>query len=251
MQLFGRQKIAMLVGEFLGTGILTLAIATLAKQGGAPYFVGTIAGVAVAALTLMVARVSGGHFNPVVTLGMWTVRRIPTLQALLYIAVQMFGGFVAFKIYEYLNVSVSLGDVVANWDWRVLVAEAIGAFIFTFGFAAATFQDYKGLKAASLIGASLFLGVLVAGLGSNAIVNPAVALGIDSWGRAYIYGPIIGAIVGMNLYVLLFAPVNTLTLSGLLNRRTAAARTTTSRSSSSRGTQSSTTKKKPAKRTRK
>src|SRR5690606_29756089 len=93
-----------------------------------------------------------------------------------------------------------------SFDWRVLVAEAVGALVFTFAFAAAVYQRYEGGKAAALIGGGLFMGIIIASVASNAILNPAVALGNQSWARAYIFGPIIGGVIGTNLYVLLFAP---------------------------------------------
>jgi hypothetical protein len=40
---------------------------------------------------------------------------------------------------------------------------------------------------------------------ANGALNPAVAYGINSWSLAYAIGPIVGAIIGMNLYAILFA----------------------------------------------
>jgi glycerol uptake facilitator-like aquaporin len=52
-----------------------------------------------------------------------------------------------------------------------------------------------------VIGGSLAIGATIAaGLGSNAILNPAIAFGIGSFGIAYIIGPIVGAVLGMWLF---------------------------------------------------
>ena len=103
----------------------------------------------------------------------------------------------------------ALKDLLPSFDMKVFVAEAIGAFVFTFGIAAAVYQGYKGLRLATTIGASLTLGILIASIASNGVLNPAVALGIQSWSFSYVAGPILGAILGMNIYAMLFtdAPV--------------------------------------------
>jgi len=45
---------------------------------------------------------------------------------------------------------------------------------------------------------------LVASLASNAILNPAVSVGIQSWSWTYATAPLVGAVVGSNVYVMLF-----------------------------------------------
>ena len=82
----------------------------------------------------------------------------------------------------------------------------MGAGVFTFGVAAAALHDMSKGMAAIVSGTSLFLGIMVASIGSSAIINPAVALGIQSWNWAYGGGPLVGGIVGVALYGLLYAP---------------------------------------------
>jgi glycerol uptake facilitator-like aquaporin len=206
-----RSKIAMLVAEFLGAGILATAVINVARsQIGIGYFVAFSAAIAYGVLTLVFASTSGAHFNPAVTIGMWTLRKIQTIQALAYIAVQMLGGLAAWRLAEYFT-GQSLTNIAGkNFDWKVLVAEVVGAFVFTFGIAAAVYQRQENGRLAATVGASLFVGVIIASLASNAALNPAVALGNQTWGRAYIFGPIIGSVIGMNLYALLFAPSRSL-----------------------------------------
>ena len=82
--MFGRRKIAALVAEFLGTGILTLLILSVQRSTiGVPYFVAIAAGLTVTVLTFALGKVSGAHLNPAVTLGMWTARQAATLTSVL------------------------------------------------------------------------------------------------------------------------------------------------------------------------
>ena len=49
------------------------------------------------------------------------------------------------------------------------------------------------------------MGVIVASVVSNGVLNPAVALGIQSWGIEYFVAPLVGGLIGFNLYALVFA----------------------------------------------
>lgn len=205
-----RKKIAMIVAEFLGTALLTLAVLAVSKSTiGIPYFVSIAAGLVVATVTLTLGAVSGAHLNPIVTIGLWSVRRIKALPAVVYIAAQLLGGIAAYYLFTYL-----IGQTWTNageFEGRILVAEAAGAFIFSLGWAAVVFQKLEGGKAAAVVGMSLMLAILVSAAGAGGIVNPAVALGVRSWvWGTYILGPVLGAIIGFNLYSLLFAPASSL-----------------------------------------
>lgn len=205
-----RKKIAMIVAEFLGTALLTLAVLAVSKSTiGIPYFVSIAAGLVVATVTLTLGAVSGAHLNPIVTIGLWSVRRIKTLPAVVYVAAQLLGGIAAYYLFTYF-----IGQTwnnVGDFEGRILVAEAVGAFIFSLGWAAVVFQKLEGGKAAAVVGMSLMLAILVSAAGAGGIVNPAVALGVRSWvWGTYVLGPVLGAIIGFNLYSLLFAPANSL-----------------------------------------
>lgn len=238
-----RSKVAMLVAEFLGTGILATAVINVFRsQIGIGYFVAFSVAITLATLVLVLGPTSGGHFNPAVTLGMWTLRKIQTIQALAFIAVQMLGGFAALRLAEYFT-SQKLTNIAGNsFEWKILIAEAVGTAIFTFGIAAAVYQRFEGGRLATAIGASLFVGTIVASIASNAALNPAIALANNTWSWAYAVGPLAGAIVGMNLYALLFAPARALAAS--------ASSTTTTVSASSKRSAASARKKPAAKSSR-
>jgi hypothetical protein len=138
------------------------------------------------------------------TIGLWTVRKLRTMQALSYLAVQLLGGAVAWELFVYLT-KVSGVHNTGTYSARILVAEATGTFVFAFVWAAAVYQRFNLFSKAVAIGGGLTVGSLVASLGSAGVLNPAVALGLHQWGwGTYVLGPILGAIVGFNLYNLLF-----------------------------------------------
>ena len=204
--MFGKNKIAMIVAEFLGAGILSVVVYSMIARTSFPLFSGLAAGLTLAMLVLVVGNVSGAHANPAVTLGLWSQRKVPTAQAVVYIAAQMLGGIAAWTLLKYF-LGHSLESLAGNkFEWKVVIAEGIGTAIFVFGVVSATYQKYEGGKLAAVVGSSLFIGVLVASMASNALLNPAVAVGVQSWNWAYATGPLIGAGVGANLYGMLFAP---------------------------------------------
>jgi aquaporin Z len=208
--MLSRNKIAMLVAEFLGTGILTAVVLAVSKSNiGIPYFVSLAVGLALAALATVLAPISGAHLNPAITLGLWSARRVKTLPALTYIVAQLLGAVCAYLLYTYFVNSHWANS--GKFESRVLVAEATGAFVFALGWAATVYRRLEGGKAAFAVGASLTVGMLVASVGSGGMLNPAVALGLRSWvWGTYVLGPVLGAIIGFNLYALLFAPAEAL-----------------------------------------
>lgn len=208
--MFGRKKIAMIVAEFLGTGILSFVVLAVSKSNlGLPYFVSIAAGLVVAAVTLALSAVSGAHLNPAITVGLWTARKVKTLPAIIYIAAQLLGAGAAYLLFSYM-----VGQHWSNagtFQSKILVGEVVGTFIFSLGWAAASFQKLPLGQSAGVIGMSLTLGIMAASTASAGFLNPAVALGARSWvWGTYILGPIIGSVVGFNLYSLLFAPVASL-----------------------------------------
>jgi glycerol uptake facilitator protein len=199
-----RKTVAALVAEFLGTYILASVVLSMAGRTHFPYYAAVGAGVTLMVLILGIGTASQSHFNPAVTLGMWTVRKIPTSDMIAYLAVQMLAGFTAFRINEYFLDQLLPNIAKDAWDWQAVLAETLGTMVFTLGIAAAVYQGYQGVQKAVTIGLSLTAGILMASLGSNSMLNPAVAVGMHSLSASYIVGPLLGALVGINLYALLF-----------------------------------------------
>lgn len=204
--MFGREKVAALVAEALGAGALTFLVLTVQRSSiGVPFFVAAAAGLTVLLMTFALGGVSKAHFNPALTLGFWTVRKIESLTAVMYIVFQLLGAWGAYWLYTYF-VNNTLQPVGGKYSLHILVAEAVGTALFAFGVASAVYQGFSRAVTASFVGLSLMLGVLAASSASIGLLNPAVALGVKAWvWGTYVAGPIIGAIVGINLYAYLFA----------------------------------------------
>jgi glycerol uptake facilitator-like aquaporin len=201
-----RRRVAMLTAEFFGTALITTIVLTLGKaQDSAAYFVALGVGLVIAALILTVGMTSGGHFNPAVSLGLWTVRRASALRTVSYIAVQLLGAATAYWLFTYMFDAKLVNS--GQFDPRILMAESLGTMLLCMGVAAAVFNNYKEGKTAATVGVSISVGIMVASIASAGLLNPAVALGIGSWvWGTYVLGPILGAVIGFNLYALLFAP---------------------------------------------
>lgn len=226
--MFGRQKAAALVAEFLGAGVLTLLVLSVQRSTiGVPFFVAIAAGLTVILMGFAVGGISDGHFNPAITIGMWTARKVTTFRTVVYIAAQMLGGWAAYYLYTYF-VHNSLQPVGGHFTGRIMVAEAVGTGIFAFAFAAAAFQGYSRATKSAFMGLGFMVGIVAASSASIGLLNPAVALGVRAfvWGT-YVLGPVVGAIIGINLYALLFAEAGaspwTAALEGVSNGRTTAA----------------------------
>lgn len=209
--MLARNKLAMLVAEFLGTGILTLAVLSVQRsQLGLAYFVAIAAGLAVALLTYTFSRVSGAHFNPALTIALWTARRVKTVPALTYIVAQLLGAWAAYGLYRYF-VNTDVQQVTQAFNGRILVAEAIGAMIFALAWAAAAYNRSETPRFAAMAGIGYTLAIIIASAAAVGLANPALAEGVRAWEvfgengwGDYVLGPVLGAIIGVNLYGLLF-----------------------------------------------
>lgn len=215
--MFGKRKIAAIVAEFLGTGILTLLVLSVQRSTiGVPFFVAMIAGLTVVLISFAVGNVSGAHVNPAITIALWTARKISTVTAIIYVAVQLLGAWAAYYLYVYFAHN-HLAPIGGHFSGRILVAEAVGTFIFAFGFASAIYQGYNRATASAVVGISYMVGIVAASSASIGLANPALALGVRAWvWGTYVAGPVLGALLGVTLYGLLFARPEALT-GGNLN----------------------------------
>lgn len=208
--MFGRRKIATIVAEFLGTGILTLLVLSVQRSTiGVPFFVAIAAGLTLTVLYFATGNLSGGQFNPALTLALWTARKVTTARAAVFIVAQMLGAWGAYGLYTYYAKN-SLMPIGGHFTLRVLIAEGVGTAIFSFGYAAVMYQGFSTAIRASVGGISYIVGVVAASAAAIGIINPALAFGVRAWvwttfGPSYLFGPIIGAIVGVNLYKYVFA----------------------------------------------
>lgn len=227
-----RAVVAPVLAEFLGTGILVMAALILGQTTAVSYFIATSVAITATIVYMIFGVVSGAHTNPAVTFGMWTARRIGTLRAISYIAAQLLGGVIAWQLFQYLT-NHTLPARTNTFSTPVWLAEVVGTGVIAMAFAAAWNKGVETLNSAITVGAAYFIAILIAATASSGFVNPAIALGARSWSSAYVLGPLVGGLIGVNLYAYFFGPAPAVAAraasSVTVSRRTTTKRTTTRR----------------------
>jgi aquaporin Z len=181
------------VVEFIGTFFLVLTIGCCVVIGGA----GVIAPLAIgSALMVMIyagGHISGGHYNPAVTLGVWLRGRCAGKDLIGYWAAQVIAAIIAALVLNYLKGEAQAKPMVLR-PGPALLAE----FLFTFALVyvvlnSATAKANAGNSFYGLaIGFTVMTGAFAVGSISSAAFNPAVALGISimglsAWTNLWIY----------------------------------------------------------------
>jgi MIP family channel proteins len=177
-------------------------------------------GLAIGVMVSAVGHISGGHFNPAVTLGFLVTRRLAPVLALVYWAVQLTAGVAAAGLLHWFFTkpernAVQLGAPLLGSgisQWQGLVIEVILTFFLVWViFATAadpggTFKSIAGLA----IGLTITLDILMGGALTGAAMNPARAFGPELvqnfWTNAWIYyaGPAIGGVLAAAAYEWLY-----------------------------------------------
>ena len=201
---FNRAKTAPLLAEFLGTSVLVMVALVLSQTTGVPYFIATSVAVTLALVYVLFSSVSGGHFNPAITVGMWVARKMSTIRGISYIAAQLLGGVAAWQLFQYFT-NQALPVKSSSWSTTAWLAEVVGTAILAMGLTAALTRRLDTLTTALTYGASFFAGILVAATASAAYLNPASALALRNFNAVYILGPLVGGIIGVSLYTWFFA----------------------------------------------
>ena len=211
-----------LITEFVGTFILALAFMSMLVRTNFSFFAALAAAIVYALFIIVFGSKIVAHLNPAVTIGLWTVKKINTLNAFVYLVLQVAAGYCALRVGEYFLNTTLTKTATGGFDWRVMIAEGVGALVFSLALAGALNHSDKELdlhEKALLVGFGLFVGVVIASLAGNGIVNPSIAISLRAFSWAYVLGPIIGAIVGFNLYELLlvknFKVGNLITIDGI------------------------------------
>lgn len=186
------------IAEGVGTGILTLAVG-LSLAGVFPVSTPILAALTLCLFVYTLGHVSGTHINPAVTVGLWSLGKIKFNEAAKYVLAQCLGAGTVWVLLPSLVTEV--GRVPVHQTFGTGFAELIGAAVFTFGIASVVYGKVQPLMSGLVIGGSLLLGVAIAALlGSNGVLNPAVAFGISSFNIMYMLGPVVGSVLGMQLY---------------------------------------------------
>ena len=179
-------------------------------------------GLTVLTMAYAVGHISGGHFNPAVSLGLWAGGRFPASQLLPYIAAQVLGAVAAGGVL-YLIASgkadfTQVGGFASNGygehspgQYKLMAAllvEIVLTGFFLFIIMGATDQRAPAGFAPIAIGLALTLIHLISIPVTNTSVTPArstgVALFADGWALQQLWlfwvAPIIGGILGAIAY---------------------------------------------------
>jgi aquaporin Z len=181
------------LAEFIGAFFLTTAV-SLSLIFTIPVPTPVVAGLVLCLFVYTVGGISGAHLNPAITIGMWSVRKIKTTDAVMYVFSQLLGGICSMAV-VYLLAREPI-EIVWSGDLLSAVGEAIGAFFLAFAVLSATLQKVPAAAAGITVGGSLFIGICLALPFSLGVLNPAVAVGLGVLNPMYLFGPIIGAIAG-------------------------------------------------------
>ena len=173
-------------------------------------------GLAIGIMVSNLGHISGGHFNPSITLGFLATRRIKPMLAVTYWGAQLLGAISAAFLLRFLfnELSVKFGAAPAPHigDARAFVLEAILTAFLVWAVWATAVDERGAFKAIAglAIGLTITMDVFVGGRVTGAAMNPARALGPELagnvWSGWWIYwvGPIAGALLAALLYEYLY-----------------------------------------------
>jgi aquaporin Z len=206
-------------GEFIGTALFAL-IAFVLSLGGLPAFVGpALTALTLGFFVLVLGPITGGHFNPAITLAQAMLKKISWKSALGYAIAQIAGAALAALILNAIVEPARLGQyfgalkqqsatVTTKVLFIILIGEILGTFIFAWGVIAS--GKNKTISPAFYVVLSLFMGIIFGSIfGSRGILNPAVAITLlrNSLNLAFFVGPFIGAALAALAYKTLSTPI--------------------------------------------
>jgi aquaporin Z len=193
----GRKYAVELIGTFLF--LFTIAASVLSASALAPLAIG-------AALMVMIyagGHISGGHYNPAVTLAALVRGRIGIADAIGYWIAQLVGGLLAMALARWVIQPAAVHTLTLSG--HVLSAAFIAELLFTFALCyvvlnVATSKDHPNNSFYGLaIGFTVVTGAIAVGAISGGVFNPAVAIsgaaiGLFAWPTlwAYLVAQIIG-----------------------------------------------------------
>jgi glycerol uptake facilitator protein len=219
--------IAELVGTFFLVFFVTSAVTLFVATGNQAQFgsdfavVGLVHAFLLFGLIQIFGGVSGGHFNPAITVAVAAMRRIDPIDAVVYILAQLSGGVLGALLTKGLLLdegrvgdygAVTISPLVGgNFDGMIL--EAIGTFMLVLAVLAVALNPRARNEWAPLaIGATLGFVVMVIGPLTGAAVNPARWFGpalvgeefADVW--PYLVGDLVGAVLAAGFFFFVIAP---------------------------------------------
>ena len=209
-----------LAAEFIGTFTLVSAVcgAALFSAPSAGLIAVAIAvGMSVTTMAYAVGHISGGHFNPAVTLGLVVAGRFSADKAVPYIVTQVIAGACAAGVFYIVMMGAGTGrwnDFVAVSNLygepqhfslvAVFITEVVITALFLIVIVGSTSPNSPGTFAPLAIGLALMMFHLIAIPISNASLNPARSTATAIFGGApalkclwlFWIAPIIGGLIG-------------------------------------------------------
>ncbi len=208
--------------EFIGAFALTFFGAGAIMVGSAGLLGVALAhGLAIALMVTAFGHISGGHFNPAITLGFVVTRRISTALAGVYWLMQFAGASVAALLLWWIFpkeavAPARLGAPLLHpsiGDGAGVALEAIMTFFLVLAVFAMAVDERGAFKAIAGFGIGLVItmGVLAGGPLTGAAMNPSRAFGPElvyrvweSYTWIYYVGPAAGGVIAALLYEFLY-----------------------------------------------
>jgi aquaporin Z len=207
------------IAEFIGTFFLTLAVCMTTFSKVSADIQPIAIGMTLMALIYTMGYMSGAHFNPAITIGIWLRGRIDSKDAGIYIVAQLVGAAAAALISGVLiSAKPQLAPVAITTPQYfsmipALLAELIGAFALMW--IVLNVATTKTLEGNNFYGITIGLGltglIYIFGSVSGSVFNPAVAMAtcitqFNSWQNIWI--GLVGTIAGAALAAVLFKFIN-------------------------------------------
>lgn len=219
--------LAELIGTLLLVFFITSVVVLYVSTGGQAQFgsdfavVGLVHAFLLFGLIVMFGVVSGGHFNPAVTLAALAIRRIKPIDAGIYMIVQLIGGVLGALLTKGLlldegratNYGATEVSGLLAGPFAGSIVEMIGTFVLVLVILTAVYSEKSFKEWAPLaIGLTLGFAVMVAGPLTGAGLNPArwfgPALVSKEWGDVwpYLAGPFVGSLLAAGVYRFVLEP---------------------------------------------
>jgi len=194
--------------EFIGTFFLVLTVGLVALNPAAGFMAPLAIGSILAVMVYAGGHVSGGHYNPAVSLAVFLRGRLTSRDLWIYWIAQFLAGAAA----AYVTVGLKGGYSPEIFYFDVLKA-LVAEFLFTFALcfvvlnvatSKATFgNSFYGFA----IGFTVLAGAYAVGAISGGAFNPAVALGLSllklsAWSNLWVFlvANLLGAAVAAYVY---------------------------------------------------
>ena len=181
------------IAEFIGTFFLVLTIGCTVIGDGAGAFAPLAIGSVLMVMIFAGGHISGAHFNPAVTLGVWLRGKCEAKDVAPYMVFQIIAAVLAALAVRFLK-----GDAAVTPLQPATVPALLAEFLFTFAlvYVVLNVATAKGTSGNSFYGLAIGFTVLVGAFSvgniSGGALNPAVAVGISvmglsSWPNIWIY----------------------------------------------------------------